>query len=400
VAYSRPVISDRELAGLQSAIRALLPDYLADLERLVNIDCGTYTKAGVDEVGRWVAEHLRALGASVRVEPNEQLGDTLVAELEGTRGGPNVLLIGHLDTVFEPGTVAARPFVVRGGRAYGPGVADMKSGLLGGLYALQALKLTVAAGGAWPVGRLVFVVNPDEEIGSPASTPVIERAVRERSIDCALVLEEARANGDIVSARKGVVDIRLLIEGRAAHAGVEPDKGRSAVVEAAHKIVALTALNGRWPGVTVNVGAVHGGTRPNVVAEHAELEIDLRATNRAALEQAEGEIRAIAAHTTIADVSASVELRGHFWPMEKQAAGAALVNQAVAIAARLGFALKDTATGGASDANTTAGLGVPTLDGLGPIGGNPHSPEEYVEIDSVVPRVTLLAALLLSVARR
>jgi glutamate carboxypeptidase len=276
----------------------------------------------------------------------------------------------------------------------------MKSGLLGGLYALQALKLTVGAGGAWPFGRLVFVVNPDEEIGSPASTPVIERAVRERSIDCALVLEEARANGDIVSARKGVVDIRMLIEGRAAHAGVEPDKGRSAVVEAAHKIVALTGLNGRWPGVTVNVGAVHGGTRPNVVAEHAELEIDLRATNRAALEQAEGEIRAIAAHTTIADVSASVELRGHFWPMEKQAAGAALVNQAVAIAARLGFALKDTATGGASDANTTAGLGVPTLDGLGPIGGNPHSPEEYVEIDSVVPRVTLLAALLLSVARR
>ncbi len=391
-------VTDAELGRLRQSIEGMLPGYLADLERLVNIDCGTYTKAGVDEVGRWVAEQLRALGASVRVEPNASLGDTLVGELPG-RGGPNILLIGHLDTVFEPGTVAARPFSVRGGRAYGPGAADMKSGLLAGLYALRALESTVGAPDQLPFGRLVYVVNPDEEIGSPASTPVIERVVREQSIDFALVLEEGRANGDIVSARKGVVDIRLRIAGRAAHAGVEPEKGRSAVVEAAHKILALTALNGRWPGVTVNVGAVHGGTRANVIAEHAELEIDLRATNRAALERAEAEIRAIAERSTVPDVVTSVELRGHFWPMEKTAAAGALVDQAVALAARLGFALKDAATGGASDANTTAGLGVPTLDGLGPVGGNPHSPAEYVEIDSIVPRTTLLAALLLTLSR-
>ena len=310
-----------------------------------------------------------------------------------------MLLIGHLDTVFEPGTVAERPFAARDGRAYGPGVADMKAGLLAGLYALRALETTIGAHSRLPFGRLVFVVNPDEEIGSPASTPVIERVVRERSIDYALVLEEGRANGDIVSARKGVVDIRLRIAGRAAHAGVEPDKGRSAVLEAAHKIVALTALNGRWPGVTVNVGAVRGGTRANVVAEQAELEIDLRATHRAALEQAEAEIRAIAAHTTIPDVTATVELRGHFWPMEKTPATGALVEQAVALAARLGFPLKDAATGGASDANTTAGLGIATLDGLGPVGANPHSRDEYIELDSVVPRTTLLAALLVELSR-
>ena len=243
----------------------------------------------------------------------------------------------------------------------------------------------------------MFIGNPDEEIGSPASTPLIEKTAAQMAF--ALVLEEGRANGDIVSARKGVADIRMHIEGRAAHAGVEPDKGRSAVVEAAHKVLALTALNGRWPGVTVNVGAVSGGTRANVVAEHAQLEIDLRATNRAALEQAEAEIRAIAAQSTIPDVETSIELRGHFWPMEKTPAGAALVDQAVDIARRLGFALHDAATGGASDANTTSGAGVPSLDGLGPIGGNPHSPAEYIELDSIVPRTTLVAALLLELSR-
>jgi glutamate carboxypeptidase len=395
VAYSPAVISDRELADLRSVVEASQPTYMADLERLVNIDCGTYTKTGVDEVGRWLAGRLTELGASVRTEPNAELGDCVVGEWHGG-GAVNVLLVGHLDTVFEPGTVAQRPFTVRGGRAYGPGVADMKSGLLGGLYALQAVR-SVAGKDGLPFGRLVFIGNPDEEIGSPASTPLIEKTAAQ--MDFALVLEEGRANGDIVSARKGVVDIRMHVEGRAAHAGVEPDKGRSAVVEAAHKVLALTALNGRWPGVTVNVGAVSGGTRANVVAEHAQLEIDLRATSRTALEQAEAEIRAIAAQSTIPDVQTSIELRGHFWPMEKTSAGAALVDQAVDIAGRLGFVLHDAATGGASDANTTSGAGVPSLDGLGPVGGNPHSPAEYIELDSIVPRTTLVAALLLELSR-
>ena len=388
------MIRDEELQQLHARLASAEQEFLRDLELLVNVDCGSYTKAGVDEVGRWVAGRLAELGADVRVEANDELGDTVVGTWEGAADGPRVLLIGHMDTVFGEGTVAERPFSRRDGRAYGPGVTDMKSGLLAGLYALRALR----EGAEWPFARLVFIANPDEEIGSPASSAVIRREAQ--GSDVALVLECARANGDIVSARKGVVDLRLRLWGRAAHAGVEPEKGRSAVLEAAHKTVALHALNGRWPGVTVNVGVLRGGTRPNVMAESAELEVDLRATTRAAMEEAEAAIRAIGAAAAVPDVSCDVVEQARHWPMEKSQATARLVEQAVEIAGRLGFELQDAATGGASDANTTAGMGVPTLDGLGPIGGLDHAPGEYLELDSIVPRTTLLAGLLLSVGRR
>ena len=197
-----------------------------------------------------------------------------------------------MDTVFDSGTAAERPFRVEDGVAYGPGVTDMKSGLLAGLYALKAI---ITERGGLPFERLVFVANPDEEIGSPTSTPHIEAIAPE--MDVALVLECARANGDIVSARKGILDLRITVHGRAAHAGVEPEKGRSAILEAARIIEDLHDLNGRWPGVTVNVGAIRGGTRPNVVAERCSLEVDVRAVTRDALETAEAEIRRIAEAT-------------------------------------------------------------------------------------------------------
>ena len=398
------VINEAELQALRGAVARAEPKYLADLERLVNIDCGSYTKSGVDEVGRWVAEALGELGADVEIVPSEHLGDTVVGRFTGDAEGPAALLIGHMDTVFDAGTVAQRPFRVEDGRALGPGVTDMKSGLLAGIYALRALREVAAArdgGGpdaAWlPFRSLIFVANPDEEIGSPASSPVIRGHAAES--DLALVLECARANGDIVSSRKGVADLHIKIAGRAAHAGVEPEKGRSAVLEAAHKIVALHALNGRWPGVTVNAGVVEGGTRPNVVAEQALLKVDLRAVTRESMEEAEGAIREIAAGSTVADVTAEVEEHGRHWPMEKLERSSRLVEHAQALAGRLGFELRDAATGGASDANTTSGMGVPTIDGLGPVGGNDHSPAEYLELDSVVPRVTLLAALLVAAGR-
>src|SRR5262249_12935163 len=175
------------------------------------------------------------------------------------------------------------------------GVNDMKAGLLTGLYALRALQRM----GPLPFAKVTYISNPDEEIGSPASTPVI-RELAEK-VDVCFVLESARANGDIVSARKGIADFIVPIEGRAAHAGVEPEKGRSAILEAAHKTLALTALNGRWPGVTVNVGTVSGGTRPNVIAENCEIEIDLRAPTRTDMELAEAEITAIGMRNTVPD---------------------------------------------------------------------------------------------------
>jgi glutamate carboxypeptidase len=392
-----PILSPTEsrLEALRAAIDADLPGYLADLERLINTDCGSYTPAGVNEVGRWTGEFLAGLGASVEVRPDPaaRLGDTLVATFDGPAGAPRVLLIGHLDTVFDPGTAAARPFRIDEGIAYGPGVCDMKSGLLTGLYAIKAL----AAGGAGlPFERLVFVANPDEEIGSPTSTPHIQALAS--GMDAVLVLECARANGDIVSSRKGILDLRIEIHGRAAHAGVEPEKGRSAILEAARIVRELHGLNGRWPGVTVNVGVIGGGTRPNVVPERCSLEVDVRGTSREALEAAEAEVRRIAEATEVADTSIEYEVMARWWPMEKLARSGRLVAHAQGVAHALGFEVNDAATGGASDANTTSGMGVPSLDGLGPIGGNDHSPAEYLVVDSIVPRTAMLAGLLLAIA--
>jgi len=392
---SPPLPSTAELDALRVAIGLDLADYLADLEQLVNIDCGSYTQAGVDTVGRWVAAFLGELGATVELRPDPAglLGATVIGTFNGRHEGPRVLLIGHMDTVFDPGTAAERPFRIEDDIAYGPGVTDMKSGLLSGLYALKAI---LNERGGLPFGRLVFVANPDEEIGSPTSTPHIGEFAAD--VDVALILECGRANGDIVSARKGILDLRLTVHGRAAHAGVEPEKGRSAILEAARIVDVLHDLNGRWPGVTVNVGVIAGGTRPNVVAERCSLEVDVRATTRQALETAESEIRRIAAATEVPDTTVEFEPMARWWPMERLERSARLVEHAQAVAGALGFTVADASTGGAGDANTTSGLGVPTLDGLGPIGGNDHAPTEYLDVDSIVPRTTMLAGLLLTIA--
>jgi glutamate carboxypeptidase len=385
-----------ELDALRAAIAADLPAYLGDLERLVNIDCGSYTPAGVDEVGRSVAAFLEGLGAEVDVHADAtgRFGATVVARFMGSRGGARVLLIGHMDTVFDPGTAAARPFRIDDGVAHGPGVTDMKSGLLAGLYAVKAILAEV---GGLPFERLTFIANPDEEIGSPTSTEHIRAAAAD--VDACLVLECARANGDIVSARKGILDTRIAVHGRAAHAGVEPEKGRSAILEAARVIRDLHALNGRWDGVTVNVGKIAGGTRPNVVAERCDLEVDVRSTTADGLREVEVAVREVALANEVPDTTIDVDVRVSWLPMEKLERSGRLVDHAKSIAARLGFDINDTATGGASDANTTSGMGVPSIDGLGPIGGNDHAPAEYLEVDSIVPRTTLLAGLLLAIAR-
>jgi glutamate carboxypeptidase len=391
-------VADAELAALEATVRADEPAYLADLERLVNIDCGSYTPAGVDRIGQFVAAFMEAQGAAVesRPDPDGRLGATVIGTWEGgpeAAGAPRLLLIGHMDTVFDPGTAAERPFAIRDGIAMGPGVTDMKSGLLAGLYALKAL----LAAGPLPFERLTYVANPDEEIGSPSSTPHIREIAADT--DVCLVLECARANGDIVSSRKGIIDARITVHGRAAHAGVEPEKGRSAIAAAADLVGRLHALNGRWDGVTVNVGVIAGGTRPNVVAERCTLEVDVRAVRRADLEDAEAEIRSLLETLSVPDTTAELAPMAGWRPMEKLERSGRLVEHAQAIARRLGFEVRDAATGGASDANTTSGMGVPSIDGLGPIGGMDHSPAEYLEVASIVPRTALLAGLLLAIAR-
>ena len=388
--------ADLELEDLRAAITTDLPTYLDDLASLVNIDCGSYTPDGVNEVGRFVARFLGELGAEIEVrpDPDERFGNTIVATFHGRADGPRVLLVGHMDTVFDPGTAAARPFRIDDGVAYGPGVTDMKSGLLAGLYALKAI---IAERDGLPFERLTFIANPDEEVGSPSSREHIMGAAAD--VDACLVLECARANGDIVSARKGILDTRLTVHGRAAHAGVEPEKGRNAILEASRLVRDLHGLNGRWPGVTVNVGKITGGTRPNVVAERCDLEVDVRSTTADGLREVEAAIRELCATTEVPDTTIDANVLVSWLPMEKLERSGRLVEHAKGIAERLGFSVEDTSTGGASDANSTSGMGVPTLDGLGPIGGNDHAPAEYLEVESIVPRTTLLAGLLLAIAR-
>jgi glutamate carboxypeptidase len=367
--------------------------FVQALEAMVNVDCGSYTPEGVDRIADQCVERFRATGwyverRSHRPAPDEpQLGDLVIGRLHGA-GGARILMIGHTDTVFEPGTVAERPFRIEGDRAHGPGVSDMKGGLLTGFFAVEVLREIGFDG----FGRITYICNPDEEIGSIWSRDVIlEEAKR---ADAALVLEGARENGDIVSARKGVSDYRVEIRGRAAHAGVEPERGRSAILEAAHKTIALHALNGRWPDVTVNVGTIHGGTRPNVVPDACVLEVDVRSPQEGTFRQAEAEVERIAREHTVPDVE--IEVAGGAWhrPMEKKEGAARLARIAKEVAAELGFELEDASTGGASDANTTSAAGVPTLDGLGPIGGDDHGPREWIDLPSAMPRVALLAGLI------
>jgi glutamate carboxypeptidase len=390
---------DDVLTSLRATIERALPTYLDELRELTSIDCGSYTKAGVDRVGAWVAERFRGLGADVRVHRHDTLGDTVVGTWRGSSvHGPRLLLIGHMDTVFDEGTAVARPFRIEDGIAYGPGVTDMKGGLLAGIHAIEALRpLADVEAAGLPFARLTYVANPDEEIGSPSSTPIIRELAAD--VDVCLVLECARANGDIVSSRKGIIDARLTVHGRAAHAGVEPEKGRSAILAAAHVVTALHELNGRWPGVTVNVGVIDGGTRPNVVADTTTLEVDVRAVRAADLSAVELAVGELIATPAVPDVTIEMETMARWEPMEKLEGSGRLAKIAVGLAERLGFTTHDVATGGASDANTTSGMGIPTLDGLGPIGGRDHSPDEYLEVDSVVPRTTLLAALLLAIGR-
>jgi glutamate carboxypeptidase len=382
-----------DIDRLREAVAAREAAFLEELAAMVNIDCGSYSPAGVNRIVDRCEERFRTFGWEVDRRPHRpadgepQLGDLLIGTLRGA-GGPRVLLVGHTDTVFDDGTAAERPFRIEDGLAYGPGVSDMKGGLLAGFFATHAL----ADLGLDGFDRITYVCNPDEEIGSVFSGPVIRELATEH--DVAFVLEGGRENGDFVSARKGVTDYTITVHGRAAHAGVEPQKGRNAIAQAAALVSEVHALRDRWPGVSVNVGTIAGGTRINVVPAMCSFEIDLRAPEVEALERAEAEIERICGTPTMPDVT--VEVRRDSWhrPMEKTPAVAAQVDRAIAYAAALGFELHDAATGGASDANTIAAAGTPVIDGLGPIGGDDHAPGEWLDVASIVPRTALVAALI------
>lgn len=379
---------------LESAEKRV-PGFLSELAALVAIDSGTDSPRGVNLVvdrmerafddSAWKVERL-PMAAGGRT-----FGDALVARVQGSGNG-KVLVIGHTDTVFPDGTAADRPLRIDGDRAYGPGVCDMKAGLLTGFHAVEILREL-----GDPFEQVTFICNPEEERGSPASSALIAREAL--ASDAVLVLESARESGAVVTARKGVTTAEISIEGRAAHAGVEPERGRSALLQAAYTVRELHSLNGRFPGATVNVGVLEGGTRPNVVAGSARLEVDVRATTESALAAIEAEVERIGGSSALPDVKCTIILDREIRPMERSEGTAHLYELARGIAGELGIDLAEAATGGGSDANRTGALGVPTLDGLGPIGGDDHSEREWMDVRSIAPRTALLAGLIASIGQ-
>ncbi|MFE1347320.1 M20 family metallopeptidase [Streptomyces sp. NPDC058757] len=397
---SAPTRRQKKIDHFLDLAQALRPRYLHDLEQLVSVDSGSYSADGVNRVADWTERRLARLGFDVQrvcfpTPPGgHRTGDALVGRKRGAlpeaEGGRRILLAAHMDTVFEDGTAAARPFRIEGSTAHGPGVSDDKGGLLAGLTALEVL----GECGVDAYDELVFLATPDEEIGSPASRTLIENTAR--GMHHGLGLECARENGDLVIARKGVADFRLTVTGRAAHAGIEPERGANAALAAAHLTVALQALNGHWEDVTVNVGVVRAGTRANIVCPRAELRIEVRAATTADIERVTRSIREAATHPGVPGVTVEVERLDLCPPMEDTPASRRMLDHARRAAHAVGIELGAAATGGVGDANLIAGAGVPVLDGLGPVGGADHTPQEWLDLTSVPQRVALLAGLIAS----
>jgi glutamate carboxypeptidase len=375
-----------------SYLEAHLDDYLADLRHLAGIDSQTVDKAGVDEVQAWLEQRFRAAGFSVERNRQERWGDDLIARRQGD-GRARVMLLGHADTVYPKGTAAARPLTLVGDRLMGPGTCDMKAGILTGLYAVRALDYAGRRG----YGQITFVIVSDEEIEERHSADLLKAEGPKH--DAVLTLEAARENGDIVTARKATRWLTVEVKGKAAHAGVEPEKGRSATLALANVIVETFKLNGMKDGMTVNPGRIEGGVNPNVVADHATALFDLRAWSVAELNELVEAFRTTAEKPWVPDVEVAVRAdSGAGMPaMERTAGTIRLEEHAIRIANGLGFPLKGARTGGGSDVSFACASGTPGLDGLGPIGGLDHGPDEYILQSSIVPRTALLAKLLMAI---
>jgi glutamate carboxypeptidase len=356
---------------------------LADLERLVNMDSYSHDKADVDRVGAEFRKLFDEFGFEVIVNPSDTYGDSLMATLNGS-GTIKILMVGHMDTVHPKGTTARLPYRVEGDIAYGPGTVDMKAGDLMGIYAMRLLQEAGATG----FGKLSIIINSDEEIGSPSSRAFIEEQAKAH--DVVLVLEGPQTRREIVSRRKGGATFKLTVHGRAAHAGVEPELGRNALLELAHQIIALQALNDLETGTTVNVCIANAGIAHNAIPGVATASIDVRALNAAEADRIVKAIHDTVAKTTVPDTLC--EITGGFLrpPMEKTEISAKLIELTQRFAVELGTPLKEITMGGGTDGNFTAAAGVPTLDGMGPDGGLSHSEREFLELPSIWERMAIL----------
>lgn len=361
-----------------------LDHYIEELKTLVNVDCGTQTLEGVARVADIIESLWQREGwHTEQVNLGDNVGPGVFVSNKPQAEQFDVLLVGHLDTVFPAGTVACRPMRQDATRLYGPGVSDMKSGLLNILWAMRGLD-------AADKERLAIAVamNPDEETGSVWSHEWIgELAKRSR---CVLVCEAARADGSLVKARKGMAGYHLTLSGVAAHAGNEPEKGRSAITALASSILAINALADLDKGTTLNVGVIHGGSAANVVAESAVAELDVRFWENDEYDRVHHALNALCEKGFFEGVTTSLTRVNHKPAMAASEATQALMKQVEAAGREEGIPITWQAVGGGSDANHTAALGIPTLDGLGPVGAGFHSPTEWLDIASIEPRIRLL----------
>jgi glutamate carboxypeptidase len=355
------------------------------IERLVRCESPSTDKAAVDRLGEVVCGELSSLGARVDRLPRPDVGDHVRAEMG--EGSSQILLLGHLDTVWPVGQLDVMPVRVEAGRLYGPGVFDMKAGIALALLALKAVRQL----GLDLPRRTVLLLTSDEEIGSGASRAQIE-AEAERSA-AVLVLEPALPGGGAKTSRKGVGEYRIEAHGVAAHAGIEPERGASAIVEIAHQVLALAGLQDLVRGVTITVGRIEGGTRTNVVPEFAAVDVDVRVPTGTDAEEVARRIERLAPRS--AGVSLAIAGGMNRPPLERTAGVVRLYTAARAIASELGRELGEGGSGGGSDGNFTAACGVPTLDGLGAIGGGAHAADEHVDLEPLPWRAALVAGLLL-----
>ena len=363
-------------------------ELLQRLELLVNIDSGSGQIDGINAIMSYLEQWFSDIGFSVTLHNSAAYGNNLVARRTG-KGHLRLLLVGHVDTVYRLGAAAAKPFHIQDGIAYGPGVIDMKSGDVMGLYALQAL----VEAGFEEYKELIFVFNNDEEVGSSGSAPLLRDIAHQ--VDVGLVLESSRSMEIVTRARKGAEKYELEVFGVPAHSGAEPNRGRSAVIELAHKMIAIHHLNSVFPGVTFNVTRISSSEPLNVVPDSARCHISVRAFNQRGLDLAAAAMDQIAAGCSVPDTQTRLtRIRGRA-AYEATPEVMRLVEIAQSEAKGLGIELIAESKGGVSDANLLMEVGVPTLDSLGPVGGGMHDlNREHLRVDSIPLRGALLAGLI------
>ena len=365
---------------------------LALLERLVNIDSGSGYEKGLTQVRDIAVDELKKLGARIETFPSTpDTGTNVVATFTGT-GKAKILLMAHTDTVFKEGTAAARPFHVKDGRAYGPGVMDDKGGIVIGLYALKILHDL----GFKDYAQITFLLDTNEETGSAGTSALIEKVARQH--DVTLNLEPGRVADGLVIWRKGSATVKVEVKGKTAHAGVAPDSGRNAAMEAAHQMLQLAQLADREKQTSVHFTVVHSGDRKNVIPDSATALADVRASTPEEFDRVEKDLARVSANKLIQGTTVTTTLVRGLPPMPQTAKQDALAAKAQAIYAEIGRKLTLEGSGGAADASLSAGVGTLTLDGFGIVGGGIHTENEYAEVGSIVPRCYLLTRMLMALS--